>query len=560
MSPIEVWTIMLISSLIVFSFCILGIVLYHTKRDDSSSSNSVSSASHTDWKLNTRDKRLRFLRSMDYHPIKINMGKGTACYISQSDPNKTYNTSLKSCTCPDFVRRHEPCKHMYALAIELGVVDKDTPLFVLPYGIEQSIKDAAAKNRYFASNLYDTLNVALKSNECKKIETENGVYQVVHISDYEVHGNGLTCMCNAGMLIFLKHSDFDFLDFIVKEYSVQDFREAAKYCCPTVKFPKMKKRELIEYICANNPNIETYIDNDYYHVAIDCRYIENAELIKEYLDEIYIHPIKPINVNEIISSPEWEINTRYKRINFLCAKECTLVYFNKAKITAHYKKHMDTSLIYKTSLTNCTCSDFKYGNTPCEHMYALAIELGLVDKDTPLFVLPDGVEKQIKDAVAQNPTFCDDLYEIMKMIPKRKEYHEIKTENGIYRIIHISHELITINMINCILNAGIATRVPDSDSLFCDFVEQNYTVKSFKDETLACCPNIKFPSFKKRELIEYICSNNPEIVNKLYCLYDNYYHVALDCRYITNAKLIKEYLEDMYIYPISNYVHYQHRD
>ena len=34
-----------------------------------------------------------------------------------------YATTLIGCTCPDFVEREKPCKHMYWLAHELGVDD-----------------------------------------------------------------------------------------------------------------------------------------------------------------------------------------------------------------------------------------------------------------------------------------------------------------------------------------------------------------------------------------------------------------------------------------------------
>lgn len=33
-----------------------------------------------------------------------------------------YHTTLNDCTCPDFQRRHQPCKHMYRIALELGLL------------------------------------------------------------------------------------------------------------------------------------------------------------------------------------------------------------------------------------------------------------------------------------------------------------------------------------------------------------------------------------------------------------------------------------------------------
>ena len=42
---------------------------------------------------------------------------------------RTYRTTLESCTCPDFKERKLPCKHMYRLASELGLIELPDPDF-----------------------------------------------------------------------------------------------------------------------------------------------------------------------------------------------------------------------------------------------------------------------------------------------------------------------------------------------------------------------------------------------------------------------------------------------
>lgn len=49
--------------------------------------------------------------------------------ISQVGNIKDYSVSLEKCTCVDFMRRHKPCKHMYCLAMELGVFKVDEKIF-----------------------------------------------------------------------------------------------------------------------------------------------------------------------------------------------------------------------------------------------------------------------------------------------------------------------------------------------------------------------------------------------------------------------------------------------
>ena len=41
--------------------------------------------------------------------------------------SKSYKTTLLSCTCPDFKKRRIPCKHMYKLAGDLGLVQLPGP-------------------------------------------------------------------------------------------------------------------------------------------------------------------------------------------------------------------------------------------------------------------------------------------------------------------------------------------------------------------------------------------------------------------------------------------------
>jgi len=62
------------------------------------------------------------------------MKKASTCKIISLDKEKQratfagsaeipYSTSLFSCTCIDFGRRHKPCKHMYRLQHELGIIN-----------------------------------------------------------------------------------------------------------------------------------------------------------------------------------------------------------------------------------------------------------------------------------------------------------------------------------------------------------------------------------------------------------------------------------------------------
>ncbi|MCD8348789.1 MAG: SWIM zinc finger family protein [Lachnospiraceae bacterium] len=46
----------------------------------------------------------------------------------QGSAAEPYEATLYECTCPDFKIRQAPCKHIYCLALELGLLD-DTPVY-----------------------------------------------------------------------------------------------------------------------------------------------------------------------------------------------------------------------------------------------------------------------------------------------------------------------------------------------------------------------------------------------------------------------------------------------
>lgn len=54
----------------------------------------------------------------------INSVAGTA--LAEGSGELPYEVSLESCTCGNFVGTRKPCKHMYRLAVELGLIE-DVP-------------------------------------------------------------------------------------------------------------------------------------------------------------------------------------------------------------------------------------------------------------------------------------------------------------------------------------------------------------------------------------------------------------------------------------------------
>ena len=72
-------------------------------------------------------KRLDSAKKADLTPVSVNVEDGTARFKSK---RREYVVSLDSCTCADFAMRGLPCKHMYRLALELGLVSGEYASYV----------------------------------------------------------------------------------------------------------------------------------------------------------------------------------------------------------------------------------------------------------------------------------------------------------------------------------------------------------------------------------------------------------------------------------------------
>lgn len=130
-------------------------------------------------------KRIASAKSSKTTPSNIDKHTMTGCFPGSG--STAYTTSLESCTCGDFVRRKLPCKHIYRLAIELGLLNETAQSGVNKNTLEAqqfSLKDAVSE--------LENLN-----EECQKI-VRDFLYQALYqnASEFPV----LAENCNAGLL------------------------------------------------------------------------------------------------------------------------------------------------------------------------------------------------------------------------------------------------------------------------------------------------------------------------------------------------------------------------
>lgn len=56
-------------------------------------------------------------------PAELTVDAGSQTMLAQGSAADPYVVSLSECSCADFKIRLAPCKHMYRLAMELGMMD-----------------------------------------------------------------------------------------------------------------------------------------------------------------------------------------------------------------------------------------------------------------------------------------------------------------------------------------------------------------------------------------------------------------------------------------------------
>ena len=88
--------------------------------------NTPLSAKWAKWdgkhELPNQQKRMRSAIQPMFDALIFDRDYGSAKYKDVSTGG-VYHTNLFNCTCIDYQNRHLPCRHMYALADELGLID-----------------------------------------------------------------------------------------------------------------------------------------------------------------------------------------------------------------------------------------------------------------------------------------------------------------------------------------------------------------------------------------------------------------------------------------------------
>lgn len=227
------------------------------KADTSSQSNPFTEKWSADV-LTAKDSILRIVQAKTqkfsfYHSSISDFNQ--AVRLNDVSANQSFTITARSCTCPDFVRRQAPCKHLFYYAMEMDYFPKLGPLLHL-----------SAPEISWLSSLYQTDFQAflLYLSSHKDTATPALMERTSSIKRF----------LKAGVLLSSYHDQE-----LLNKYTKAELLDFAALCDLSSK-PKssMKKADLIEWILASAPQVVSLCRKKYVFVHLSPDFASAAAL------------------------------------------------------------------------------------------------------------------------------------------------------------------------------------------------------------------------------------------------------------------------------------------
>lgn len=222
-----------------------------------------------------QQKRQKSAESTKCTPLFVDEINGTAKLQGSS---RHHTVTLNSCSCIDFNRRHLPCKHMYRLAMELGLFQGN---------FQTNIKDVQRTKSKSGIKIADAVKVieTLTSNEQALLLnilytmkfTNHSEYAAVYKSD-----SYLKKLLEEHII-----EETNNYDTILNSYRRNELNERIIQANCNIEFKRnMKKEDLIQWIKNTIPEKITDICNDKITVTISDDYLKSKHKIYLYLNRL----------------------------------------------------------------------------------------------------------------------------------------------------------------------------------------------------------------------------------------------------------------------------------
>lgn len=198
-------------------------------------------------------KRIKSAQSAKLTPVKLDPESFCASF---QGGHGQYTTTLDSCTCIDFNRSKKPCKHIYRLAIELGLMDIDA----------KSDKNAIVTPKAKRISLDETIDLveSLSENAQRELLTIAANIRSTNPSYPVVSSPPITELINSGIINDTEKHEINFKT--KKEISDLLVSENIPH-----KISALKK-DLIELCLEHVPEKAKEIFGEIIHVSIPSKF------------------------------------------------------------------------------------------------------------------------------------------------------------------------------------------------------------------------------------------------------------------------------------------------
>ena len=276
---------------------------------------------------NSPEQIRRQKRAIGKHctPLSINFDKKTGVFPSSS--SGTYYVSTVSCTCPDFIKRRKPCKHMYRLLDELGLYSLKNAFpneyeklknqkqisEVLPIATQLSLED---------KKLYRTI--------CYQCGNDNK-----DITCYPLPRDTARRYINSNLLVETKD-----IKRLISHANFYDLRNKVKELTSD-KLPR-KKVELIAYILENFPEMDIPLDSGTSYVVLPDEISHLAMTLYRRLDK---------QIDAEVYKTYYEVTSYNNNQNVNASYQ-----FRESSYDSYYYDHNDNSFneeYYSPNYTGC---------------------------------------------------------------------------------------------------------------------------------------------------------------------------------------------------------------
>ncbi len=225
-------------------------------------------------------KRIKSAKSAKLTPIKIDTDD---CYGYFQGSRGRYETWLDLCPCGDFIRSKLPCKHIYRLAIELGIMNEEVATD------QNAIPEVNARKISLSETLdivetlsieaqYVLLDIAYSTtsnNPFKQIDADETAEELIKSGIISDDGTGI----NETVIFGTKPEIIDFLEKNDIEYKKSDKKNILEELCLivapdtaaehfgvrrwyNVRIPAIFSRQQIHFYLHRKYDSEYVIDED----------------------------------------------------------------------------------------------------------------------------------------------------------------------------------------------------------------------------------------------------------------------------------------------------------